>query len=94
MCKSLKQLKHALTLAIHIIKCSVCCLDANKVFLFTLSIIGISATHLMLNFTYSTLGHALTSCWIPNEIVFVLIVYGYSSGQSKSNDYNYMCTLT
>ena len=61
---SIKQLKHCLALAIREIKNLACSLDANKALGFALCFISISATRLVLYFTYSTRGNALTYIYI------------------------------
>ena len=57
---SIKQLKHCLALAIREIKHLACSLDANKAIDFALCFISILAARLVLYFTYSTRGNALT----------------------------------
>ena len=81
MCKLLKQLKYALALAVRKIMHSACCLDANKAFSFTLCLIGILTTRLMLYFTYTTRCHALTNTYIHTYI------YTYVTGPGKKRSY-------
>ena len=57
---SIDHLKHSLARAIRKIKHSAHGLDANKALGFTSCFISISAACLMLYFTYSTCGNALT----------------------------------
>ena len=61
---SIKQLKHCLAHAIREIKHLTCGLDANKALDFASCFISISATRLVLYFTYSTRGNALTNTYI------------------------------
>ena len=64
LCRSiLIQLKHCLALAICEIEYSACGLDANKALGFASCFISISAAHLVLYFTYSTRGNALTNTY-------------------------------
>ena len=60
---SIKQLKYCLALAIREIKYSACGLDDNKALGFASSFISISTVRLMLYFTYSTRGNALTNTY-------------------------------
>ena len=64
---SIKQLKHCLALAIREIKHLACALDANKALGFASCFISISAARLVLYFTYSTRGNALTNTYVHTD---------------------------